>query len=821
MNYAYLFVDNLNGHSYENGLNELKASILSLKNIEPYDSIQVFNNETGGKNIEYFKKEDIIHNKINLSRNYSGSDSINPINILVEKIICLMNYNENEDIVLLDIDTSFTNRFPENYWNENYAVLDNIEYPIMQWRNLDKILPQIPWQNFDIEFDSSFMMYNTGVIYIPKKFRKELCEKALSIVDYLNENFSPEERCGNKLDEQIALSIVLHDTYGRFGHIKLSNQFIHHHWDDRQNGIEWWKNTTDNELKIEKLPISVGILSWNSNQTLRNTLESYRKNGLFEIVNDVTLFFQEVSDEDRKIAREYDIPFVGYEENIGIGNAFIKLGEISRSNNLLLLEHDWELIENKETTYNRLKSGIELLDSEYSVVRYRHRKNPGYPLYTQSAYQGNELNHYDESIQLTSPHLIDCIHWIESPDVEFSDKISKKGEYFLTTSRWSNFTNNPCMYKKDFYINTVFPFKQIKEKDSEYYKNFGDNLNHYGSVEPWKHSLEVDIGYWWSRQNFKVAWGEGLFKHNDVQKYNIEISESHQNTISIISPHRENDSWSPPLAILNEFERLGWKSKIYTLFDSNDNYVDDNIYELLKTNPDIIMHMDWGQHISPILSELRKTGAYCIMESGDDPQRFNSNVIKASWFDLILSPDIRSVEEYKKMGYNAEWWTHFTDTTTYYPLEIEPSYVAVCSRGMGNDAFIVDNLSQKYPDKIVNQNGFHGSEHNKFLNSGFIVLQQSRYGEITRRIFEGMSCKKLVITDRLNESTKLQELFIDGEDIVFYDGEEDCLNKVVYYFNNQEEAKRIAENGYNKVVKNHTQKQRVEFIINKWKSVVK
>jgi hypothetical protein len=824
MNYAYLFVDNLNGHSYNNGLNELKSSVLSLKNIESYDSIQVFNNEIDGKNVKYFKKEDIIHNQINLSRNYKGSDNFNPINILVEKIICLMNYDENEDIVLLDIDTSFTNKVPKNYWNENYIVLDNIEYPIMQWRNLDKILPQISWKNFDIKFDDSFMMYNTGVIYIPKKIRRELCEKALSIVDYLNDNFSPEERCGNKLDEQIALSIVLHDTYGRFGHIKLSNEFIHHHWDDRQNGIEWWKNITDNKSKIEKLPISIGILSWNSNQTLRNTLESYRKNGLFEIVNDVTLFFQEVSDEDRKISKEYDIPFIGYEENIGIGNAFIKLSEISRSDNLLLLEHDWELIEDKETTFNRLKSGIELLNSDYSVVRYRHRKNPGYPLYTQLAYQGNELNHYDESIQLTSPHLMDCIHWIENPDVEFPDKISKEGEYFFSTSRWSNFTNNPCMYKKNFYINTVFPFKQIKEKDSEYYKNFGNNLNHYGSVEPWKHSLEVDIGYWWSRQEFKIAWSEGLFKHNDVQKYNqvnVKISEHHQNTISIISPHRENDLWSPPLAILNEFKRLGWKSKIYTLFDSNDNYVDDNIYELLKTNPDIIMHMDWGQHVSPILTELRETGAYCIMESGDDPQRFNSNVVKASWFDLILSPDIRSVEEYKKMGYNVEWWTHFSDTTTYHPLNIEPSYVAVCSRGMGNDAFIIDNLSKKYPDKIVNQNGFHGSEHNKFLNSGFIVLQQSRYGEITRRIFEGMSCKKLVITDRLNSSTKIQELFVDGEDIVFYDGEEDCLNKVVYYFNNQQEARRIAENGYNKVINNHTQKQRVELIINKWKSIIK
>ncbi|NBU81771.1 MAG: hypothetical protein EBS55_09010, partial [Flavobacteriaceae bacterium] len=575
---------------------------------------------------------------------------------------------------------------------------------------------------------------------------------------------------------------------------------------------------------VKKLPISVGILSWNSNKTLRNTLESYKRNGLFNIVNDVTIFFQEVSDNDIQIANEYGITYISSPENIGIGNAFIKLAESSHSDNILLLEHDWELIENFDKTYSRLKTGIELLNSGVSVVRYRHRNNPGYPLYTQTAYQGNELNHYDNAIDLQSPHLMDCIHWIENPEELFSDKISKDKDYFLSTSRWSNFTNNPCMYKKDFYIETVVPFKEIKEKNEKYYENFKDNLGHYGSVDPWKHSLEVDIGYWWSRQNFKVACGEGLFTHNDIEKYGqqqtLEVVNP-QNKISIISPHKSTDLWSPPLSIRNEFRRLGWEAEIYTLFDENCNYVDDNIHELLKTRPDIIMHMDWGQHTSPILSELKKTGAYCIMESGDDPQRFESNLIKASWFDLILSPDIRCVEKYREMGYNVDWWTHFTDTEFYFPLNVEPTYLAVCSRGMGNDAYIIDNLSQKYPDKIINQNGFHGSEHNKFLNSGFMVLQQSRYGEITRRIFEGMSCKKLVLADRLDSSTKIQDLFIDGEDIVFYDDEIDCLNKVVYYCNNQEEAKRIAENGYTKVLNNHTQKQRVEFIINKWKSAVK
>lgn len=245
----------------------------------------------------------------------------------------------------------------------------------------------------------------------------------------------------------------------------------------------------------EKLPISIGILSWKSGKTLKNTLDSYIKNGLFDIVNDYTIFFQEVSDEDKKIANEYKIPFIGIDQNIGIGKAFIKLIEIARTDNILLLEHDWELIENNEITFKRLEEGIKILDSGYDVIRYRHRKNPGYPLYSQMAYQGKELDNYQEIIKLDSPHLMECIHWIEDPELRFPDKISKNEEYFFSTSRWSNFTNNPCLYKKNFYLSNVSDFSNKSQL------------------------LENDISYWWARQNFKVAWGEGLFKHNDIEKY--------------------------------------------------------------------------------------------------------------------------------------------------------------------------------------------------------------------------------------------------------------------------------------------------------------
>ena len=56
---------------------------------------------------------------------------------------------------------------------------------------------------------------------------------------------------------------------------------------------------------MNKLPISIGILAWNSGQVLVDTLTTYYENGLFDMVNDVTILFQEVTPQDMEIARHF------------------------------------------------------------------------------------------------------------------------------------------------------------------------------------------------------------------------------------------------------------------------------------------------------------------------------------------------------------------------------------------------------------------------------------------------------------------------------------------------------------------------------------
>lgn len=264
-----------------------------------------------------------------------------------------------------------------------------------------------------------------------------------------------------------------------------------------------------------------------------------------------------------------------------------------------------------------------------------------------------------------------------------------------------------------------------------------------------------------------------------------------------------------PLALLNEFKERDWDTQIVSISNG-----DGLLKEYIESDdqPTIIMFLDWGRFDSPYLNKELKPNSFWIQESGDDPQNFERNSPKANRFHYTITPDKQCAEAYKSKGINAEWINHFADTGVQFPMNSESQYVAVTTRGLGNSAFL-DYLTEWAEGSIGNRNGLNAEQHTKFLNSGLMVIQNSRWKEITRRIFEGMACGKLVITDRLPTETGLSEIFIEGEDIVYYDEMFDCIEKMNYYNENEEERERIAHNGMIKVLHNYTQIQVVDKLI--------
>jgi|LakMenEpi03Aug12_release.lakeMendotaPanAssembly.Ray.scaffolds.fasta_scaffold604262_2 hypothetical protein len=284
-----------------------------------------------------------------------------------------------------------------------------------------------------------------------------------------------------------------------------------------------------------------------------------------------------------------------------------------------------------------------------------------------------------------------------------------------------------------------------------------------------------------------------------------------QNKITFIYDYKDGEQWSTPMSLINEFKKRDWQVDIIKTNDTDlKNWIDS------KPQTDIVLFMDWGRFDSEYLNK-DLVPAFWIQESGDDPQNFEINYPKANRFHYTITPAANACEEYKRRGINAEWITHWADTAVQFPMNVEPKYVGVTSRGPGNSQFL-DYLTNWAEGVIGNRNGMDAKEHTEFLNSGLMVIQNSRYGEVTRRLFEGMACGKLVITDRLPEEAKLNELFVEGEEIVLYNDMFDCIEKINYYNENELERERIAYNGMQKVINNYTQVQVVDKLIKEYES---
>jgi len=296
--------------------------------------------------------------------------------------------------------------------------------------------------------------------------------------------------------------------------------------------------------------------------------------------------------------------------------------------------------------------------------------------------------------------------------------------------------------------------------------------------------------------------------------------------IALLCPHRLTDVWTIAISFGNEFIRLGWDVKYYSTFDANDKYCDIGLKQLLKDTscgykPDIIFNLDFGLFQSSLLNKNQYPDAFWILESGDDPQCFNLNYSKAKAgnFDLVISPDIRAVNIYNNNGIKCVWCPHFADASLFKGVNQPPIYDAVTTRSIDEPFF--KELKTKLGDRFeANTKFLEGIEHTKKLMMGKMVIQNSKYKEITRRIFEGMLANRLVITDRLNQETCIGDIFTENVDIVYFDSVDDCINKINYYSINDTERLTISQNGYNKAITNHTIQKRVEKLITIYENII-
>lgn len=224
--------------------------------------------------------------------------------------------------------------------------------------------------------------------------------------------------------------------------------------------------------------MTLAVLSWGAHRTLINTLESYKTFGIS--APEKIIYFQEITNEDKRIADKYGFKYIGSKDNLGIAKAYRKLLSEATEDTFLFLENDWVALESGDTI---IKAQELLYAGLVDVVRLRHRRFPGSPLWTLQ-FKGNEY---------TRPsHLLDSVHWQEHPEKVFPE-IIKVVEFYMTSAKYANWTNNPTIASTEWLRKTIVDKTGGKD-------------------------IEVDLQQWWEKQeHISVAQHEvGIFTHKRI-----------------------------------------------------------------------------------------------------------------------------------------------------------------------------------------------------------------------------------------------------------------------------------------------------------------
>jgi len=270
--------------------------------------------------------------------------------------------------------------------------------------------------------------------------------------------------------------------------------------------------------------IGVGILSWKSHKTLEKSLESYEKIGFKDLFDEVKIIFQEVSDEDKKLAEKYGYEYVGTNDNLGIQHGHRLIHDNLSTDYVLVLENDNPVIVDNQTFKKRLNESVfHLENNDIDVIRLRHRWSFGEGFSLEKYieyYEIQKLHENYSSIEIKSNLLSKflkrikrllrsekairlagySLYFEKNPETIFPKYIKKlDDEFFSVSSYIMTWTNQSALLKRKFYGELIdYAYSNPSSRTSNNFQDLEKPLN----------------SNWWRDKNYKVGINEGVFTHN-------------------------------------------------------------------------------------------------------------------------------------------------------------------------------------------------------------------------------------------------------------------------------------------------------------------
>ncbi len=272
--------------------------------------------------------------------------------------------------------------------------------------------------------------------------------------------------------------------------------------------------------------LTLTMISWKAQATIRKTLESYEAAGILDLFAAKRIHFNEISPADISIAERFGFEHSGTPSNTGIFGAVDAVSAKVRTPFILSLENDNTLATGRAGLIAMLTSALADMNArDVPVFMMRSRRQPGDPFWRRQRYEQrfnvvwplgtdpsqrramtNPLVRAYEDIRRSSLRG-SAIYAEEDPTLRHPRVIEKSAHgNWLTRSNYINWSNCAVMTKTSFLRDVVLD--RVRNHPAP------TTLNGYQDIEA---ALKLDG--WWRQQGFAIGQSEpGPFTHERLDR---------------------------------------------------------------------------------------------------------------------------------------------------------------------------------------------------------------------------------------------------------------------------------------------------------------
>ncbi len=233
----------------------------------------------------------------------------------------------------------------------------------------------------------------------------------------------------------------------------------------------------------------------------------------------------------------------------------------------------------------------------------------------------------------------------------------------------------------------------------------------------------------------------------------------------------------------------------------------------IKAGYSLYLRIDHGDYKFDIPRNLRPSVFWVIDTHLKKPYRKIKE--QAKHYDVVFCAQKNGAERLKReVKVDAQWLPLACDPEIHRKINILKKY-DIGFVGRNAQKFKrgaqIETLKNKYPDSYIGAADF--SRMGEIYSASKVGFNSSIVNDINMRVFEIMASGCFLLTNRI-KNNGFSDLFEEGKHVVTYENNRQLLELIEYYLKNAEEREKIAAQGYELVIKNHTYFHRVQAMMN-------